>query len=261
MRKALFALLVATAMLSSASLLTVNTFAENANCSIDCEAPTIGRLNDGQRIVEKGFVLNGRSVDVERHSQYVSTTTLNTGGVAKATLIVYENNGVSSIREVALIISDYKDDRNRNDLASISFVQDFTGQQSVRVVDQNGMIKDVTIKPTVIDQFRMSLEFSFKVVQPVDKSAIIVTSWDNNRSSRTNVLLDAIAATGKPIVENVPMTAKDIAAPLKQVKSGKTPSNVECRQGLELVFRTGSGAPACVYPFTAETLRSWGMVR
>lgn len=258
MIKALFALLVAIAAMSSASLFTVNTFAENA-CTADCEAPTLGRLDDGQRIVEKGFTLNGRSADVEHQIQTLSTTTVKTGETAKARLMVYENNGVSSLREVSLSIADYKDDRNRNEIATIAFIQDFTGAQSVRITDPEGVLKDVSVKPTVIDDFRVSLDFSFKVAKPFENSAVIVTAVDDNRGSRTNVFLSAIAATGKPLSENAPI-ASSIAAPLKQVKSGIAPEDVECREGLELVFRTLNGGPACVYPFTAEILRSWGIV-
>lgn len=260
MTKALFSLLVAAAMLSSVSLFTVNTFAENAGCSRDCEAPTIGVLDDGQRVIENGLTLNGKQIDVTHQIQTVATTPMSTGGVVKAKLMVYENNGVSGIREVAFSIADYQDDRNRNEKVTIAFNQAFTGAQSVDVFDPENMIKEVSVKPTVIDQFRTTLDISFKIVKPFDTSAIIVETLDESRSSRTNVILNAIAATGKPIVEKTIEPVREVPAPLKQVKSGTTPEEVECREGLELVIRTANGAPACVYPFTADILRTWGMV-
>ncbi len=61
-----------------------------------------------------------------------------------------------------------------------------------------------------------------------------------------------------PIIVKTPPTAK-VLAPLKQVKAGTTPGMVECREGFELVIRSTTGAPACVYPHTAEKLRNLGL--
>jgi len=90
-------------------------------------------------------------------------------------------------------------------------------------------------------------------------SAVIVESWDADHSSRSNVFLDAIKAYGSPIIEQAAQPAKHVLAPLKQVAAGVAPANVQCRDGFELVIRS-TGAPACVYPFTAEILRNWEMV-
>ncbi|HSA98244.1 MAG TPA: peptidase, partial [Candidatus Nitrosotenuis sp.] len=53
---------------------------------------------------------------------------------------------------------------------------------------------------------------------------------------------------------------KKVLTPLKQVKSGTSPKMVECKKGFELVVRSANGAPACVYPHTAEILRNLGLV-
>jgi hypothetical protein len=144
-------------------------------------------------------------------------------------------------------------------MASISFDQDFTGEHMSDVMDPDGLLKDVRVQATQIDDFRQMIEFSFKVVKPFDASSLIVEMWDAERSARTNVFLDAVQATGDEIVDFVPGPSNTIPAPLKQVANGVAPEDVECRTGLELVIRT-NGAPACVYPFNAEILRSWGMV-
>lgn len=251
-------LLIAAGMLSL-SLFSLNTYAENANCSGDCVAPTIGVLDDGQRIVENGLVINGRAFDADRHIQEIPTMTFNTGSPSKVKLMVYENSGVDSLRHASITITDYQDDRNQNDLASISLNQDFTGEQTVKVVDADGYLTAVTAKATPLDQFRTQVEFSFKAVKPFDTADLVVDLWDDARSSRSNVFLDAVRGTGEPIIEYVPGPVNTTPAPLKQVTDGVAPEDVECREGLELVIRT-TGAPACVYPFTAEILRSWGMV-
>jgi hypothetical protein len=251
-------LLIAAGILSL-SLFSLNTYAENAGCSGDCEAPTIGVLDDGQRIVENGLVINGRAFDANHQIQQIPTMTFNTGSPSKVKLMVYENNGVDSLRHASITITDYQDDRNQNDLASISLNQDFTGKQTVEVVDADGYLTAVTAKATPLDQFRTEVEFSFKVVKPFDTADLVVDMWDDDHSSRSNVFLDAVRGTGKPIIEYVPGPVNTTPAPLKQVADGVAPEDVECRKGLELVIRT-TGAPACVYPFTAEILRNWGMV-
>ncbi|MEM2786286.1 MAG: hypothetical protein QXW37_07210 [Candidatus Nitrosotenuis sp.] len=258
MTKVLLQLLIAAGILSSATILTTNAYAER--CDINCEAPTIGVINNGQRIVDNGLIINGRAFTAEENIQSIPTMTLTTGNTAKIKLEVYEDGGVNEIRHVSIAISDYKDDRNQNELASIWLEQDFTGEQNVRVVDPNGIFKSATAKMTPTDQFRVMVEFSFKVMKPFGTSSLVVDMWDSGRASRTNVFLDAVRATGNEIIDFVPPPPAAVpAAPLKQVADGVAPQDVECREGFELVIRT-TGAPACVYPFTAEVLRSWGMV-
>lgn len=47
--------------------------------------------------------------------------------------------------------------------------------------------------------------------------------------------------------------------PLKQIASGTLPENVTCTEGLQLIFKSTDGSPACVKPKTAEKLieRGW----
>ncbi len=261
MTKVLLQVLIAVGVLSSVSLLTVNSFAENADCSGDCEAPTLGVLDDGQRVVTNGLTINSRSVNVEEQIQSIPTTTFNTGDTAKVKLVVYENNGVSGLRHTSLTISDYKDDKHSSDKATVSFDQNFEGTQTVTVTDPDGFLKGATAKATELNEFTTLVEFSFTIMKPFDTSAVIVESWDAKLSSRSNVFLNAVKANGDPIIEKAPLRPANIVpAPLKQVKVGVAPEMVECREGFELVIRSATGAPACVYPFTAEILRNWDMV-
>ncbi len=260
MTKVLLQILIAVGVLSSVSLFTVNSFAENAGCSGDCEAPTLGVLDDGQQVVTNGLTINSRSVNVEEQVQSITKTTFNTGDTAKVKLVVYENNGVSALRHTEFTISDYADDKHRSDMATISFDQDFEGKQTVTVIDADGFLKDATAKATALDEFTTMVELSFKVMKPFETSAVIVESWDASSSSRSNVFLNAVEATGDPIVEYAVRPANLPPAPLKQVNAGVAPEMVECREGFELVIRSATGMPACVYPFTAEILRNWDMV-
>ena len=55
------------------------------------------------------------------------------------------------------------------------------------------------------------------------------------------------------------MVFKTIPSPKKQIKIGINPNDVTCNEGLELIFKSTDGSPACVKPKTAEKLieRGW----
>ncbi|WP_100182601.1 hypothetical protein [Candidatus Nitrosotenuis aquarius] len=255
----LLQVLIAAGILSI-SLFTANVYAsENANCSRDCEAPTLGVTDSGQRVIDYGLAINGRTFEVDHQIQTNPTMTFTTGNTAKVKLMIYENDGVDEFRHASIAITDYMDDKNQNDKVLISFDQTFDGVQSFEVTDANGYVKDVNVKATQLDQWRTEVVYSFKPVKPFETSALVVEMWDEERSSRSNVFLNAVKATGEEIIEYVPVQSPYVPPPLQQVNDGIAPQDVECRQGLELVIRV-TGTPACVYPFTADTLRAWGLV-
>lgn len=252
----LLQVLIAAGILS-VSLLVSNVYAYN--CAVDCGAPTIGVKHDGQRVVDNGLAINGRTFQVENKIQSIPTMQLHTGDSEKITLTVYEFSGTAALRHASIAISDYKDDKNRSDLAMISFDQDFTGKKTTNVIDHSGVLKDVSVNAVQLDQWRTEITYSFKPVKPFDAKALIVDLWDEDSGSATNVFLNALKTGGKEIVQSVPVQPKHVASPLKQVSDGVAPKNVECRAGLELVFRV-TGGPLCVYPITADTLRVWGLI-
>ncbi len=51
-------------------------------------------------------------------------------------------------------------------------------------------------------------------------------------------------------------------SPLKQFQSGISLQHIECRNGLELIFKSSDGSPACVKPDTKIKLveRGWGII-
>src|SRR5574339_443140 len=131
----LLQVLIAAGILSI-SLFTANVYAsENANCSRDCEAPTLGVTDSGQRVIDNGIAINGRTFEVYHQIQTNPTMTITTGNTAKVKLMIYENDGVSELRHASIAITDYQDDKNQNDKVLISFDQDFTGEQSFDVTD------------------------------------------------------------------------------------------------------------------------------
>jgi len=268
--KSLFQLIIAVAVLSSVSLLAVNAFADTG-CRRDCEAPTLGVTYEGQRLVEKGFTINGNSFDVDELTQTLPTTTVKTGQPVKIHLVVYENSGGQYLRDATLSIGNYTDDTHVNILSTIAFNQNFNVplradllqdsdvSQTSAVTDPSGLLKDVTVKMAEVDSYRTAIDISFKVTKPIDTSDIIVQTIDAKRNSKTNVFNDAILVTDKQTSEVKAKTpAPRVPAPLKLLKSN---SEVVCKEGFELLKRSVTGAPACVSMHTAELLKNRGMAK
>lgn len=269
MTRTLFQLIIAVAVLSSVSLLTVNAFAD-IGCRRDCEAPTLGVTYEGKQIVENGFTINGKSFNVDELTQTLPTTKVRTGELVKIELVVFENSGAEYLRDTSLSIGDYADDTHVNILATMSFKQNFNAllkgslssdsdiSKTSTVVDPTGLLKDVVIKTSEVDSYRTAIVITFRATKPIDTSDIIVQTLDAKKNSKTNIFHDAIAVTGKQIVEvKAKPPVNNVPAPLKLLKSH---SQVVCREGFELVIRSATGAPACVSTYTAEMLRDRGMV-
>ena len=179
-------------------------FAENSNCRGDCVAPTIGTLDDGQIMVTNGFMIKGHAFDITGYSQKIPTTSVLMDETITVKMLVYENSGIQALRQVDFILSDYKDDRNRNDKASISFTQDFTGAQKVNILDHSKILNKVKVTATPVDQFITSIALTFAIQKPLETSSIIIDMVDDSRSLRRNILVDAI------VVENKLTVLKDV---------------------------------------------------
>lgn len=195
MNKPVFAILLAGILVTS--VLAQESFAENSKCDGDCVAPTFGTLDDGRVIVEKGLTINDQSFDVSEFSQTIPTQTFTVGQTNTVKLTVYENSGVSSLRYVSLTISDYKGERDQTEKARIALTQDFDGTQKLDILDFDKILSNVKYNATQIDSFTTVVYFTFDIAKSVDKSALIIESWDDARNARKNILLDTIKAEEK----------------------------------------------------------------
>jgi glucose/arabinose dehydrogenase len=65
-----------------------------------------------------------------------------------------------------------------------------------------------------------------------------------------------------PIISEEKKVGDSSLSPLKQVKTGILPSDVACKTGFELILKSTTGNPACVFPPTASKLVSagWGVL-
>jgi len=246
MNKHLGILMAAVLMISISSY---NAFAENSNCRSDCVAPTIGTLDNDQVMVTNGFTINGQSFNVTEYSQKTPTVKFLVDQPITVKMLVYENSGVQALRQVDLTISDYKDERNRNDKASISFNRDFTGLQKVDVLDSARILKNVKVNAIPVDQFVTSIVFTFDFQKPVDTSSIIVDMADDSRSSRRNILLDSVIVENKnaekikdvKTLENKVTEKKDIKTVEKKAIEKKDTEPVKKEKSKEKSSKTQAG--------------------
>jgi len=195
MNKPVFAALLAAILVSS--IAAQESFAENAKCDGDCEAPTIGSLDDGRMLVEKGLTINDQSFDVSGFTQTIPTQMLVVGQPVTVKMTVYENSGTSALRYASFAIADYKGERDQTQKVRVAFMQNFDGTQKLDVLDFDKTLSNVKYTATQVDSFRTMIEFTFEFAKPVEKSSIIIEAWDDSRSSRKNVLLDAVQVDEK----------------------------------------------------------------
>lgn len=78
------------------------------------------------------------------------------------------------------------------------------------------------------------------------------TSIDTNSTNSTGGM--HYDSSGPPIVIKTPY-------PLQQLRHGIAPKDVNCLQGLHLIFKSENGSPACVKPNTAQILIDHGWAK
>lgn len=195
MNKPVFAILLGIILVSSVS--AQESFAENSKCDGDCVAPTIGSFDDGRKIIDKGISINDQSFDVTGFTQTIPTQMIVVGQPVTVKLTVYENSGVDALRHVSFAITDYKGERDQTQKAKVAFMQNFDGTQNLDVLDFDKLLANVKYTATKMDSFTTMVEFTFDVTKPVEKSAIIVESWDDSRNSRKAILLEALQVDDK----------------------------------------------------------------
>ena len=95
-----------------------------------------------------------------------------------------------------------------------------------------------------------------------------INEWKSWQNSTGGTFYNDLADCGEVIQEELtPQTIKNMIenlspefkTPKQQTNVGILPSEVQCKEGLELIFKSTDGSPACVKPKTAEKLieRGW----
>jgi len=89
---------------------------------------------------------------------------------------------------------------------------------------------DITVNDKIVD---------YSIAQGNDKSILLITLQNDDTNNSINIL-----------------------TPIQQLAQDVSPSDIECKDGLELIFKFSDGSPACVKPKTVEKLiqRGWAIL-
>jgi len=175
-------------------------------CSGDCQPPTLGIDENGQRVVTDGFTYNGYSVDVERFFTPYPLITVNIGEQNKAEFKIFENSGTDSIKHFSLAFG-----LDKNQMISISKVMieldiDFDGTETIIVTDPQNVLDDVRVETIdkvdcngepEIDCLQINIYHTFRA--PLDFDIVATDVWDNKRNAWQNYYNHGIEVVGKSL--------------------------------------------------------------
>jgi len=92
----------------------------------------------------------------------------------------------------------------------------------------------------------------------------IVSGVESEKSSHMEEVFGEQSSITVDLEESIGLTTNEpekikptTLAPLKQIKEGVEPENIQCKETLELIFKA-SGQPACVKETSVQKLISWG---
>lgn len=150
-------------------------------------------------------------------------------------------------------------------------------QQSAEFPDENlamsflNVLEDSRCPSDVTCIWQGKTSLSFNMSQDLKTEIILDTYEQNNSTVFGKYEVELIDVKPYPIstatINNEDYTAvlriskiqSDTLSPLKQLQSGILHGDIQCKAGLELVFKSRDNSPACVTPKTAEKLieRHW----
>ena len=156
--------------------------------SVTCEPPTLGLNTDSKSIVENGFTINGQAYDVESFTQGIPATSLKVGDKNQIILNIHEDTGSNNVMHVGLAIVTPQDNPKLTEIkSSIEWEKDHEGLETVKVIDSNNMLKDVTVDAVIDDDAGLTImTLSFNTSEQLEPVALKVTTWDRKLCSWTN---------------------------------------------------------------------------
>ena len=171
------------------------------SCS-DCTPPTLGFDSNGRQFVSDGFTYNGLPVDVQYFFTSYPLNTVKVGVPNNAEFRIYENQGPDNISHFEFAFGLEKGQMLSESLAVIEWDRDFTGKETVTVVDPNNILSDVTVVTTTetcgeINSslcLIISINHTFRESLPFDMIATNV--WDVKRNSSQNYFNHGIHIVG-----------------------------------------------------------------
>ena len=112
---------------------------------------------------------------------------------------------------------------------------------------------------SVIILVNVPLSFAESIEVELDESLALKSADEKKGATQKEVELDESLAL-KSADEKEKMMEKAYVPPLKQIKQGIEPSDVQCKSSMELVFSI-SGDPSCVKEDSVKKLLSRGWIQ
>ena len=120
----------------------------------------------------------------------------------------------------------------------------------------NTLILSITILSIVIS---MPLAFAESIEVELDET-LGMTTGDEKPKQESKEKTVELDETLKMVIEDEKPKQTSELPPLKQIKEGIEPQDIQCKSSMELIFKH-SGEPSCVKPSSVEKLISRGWTR
>ena len=180
------------------------------NCDRDCEPPTLGvsQINF-QRVVSNGFCYNGSCVDAQSYYTPYPLITTKIGQQNTAKVTIYDNEGTSAIRHVAIGFGIKEGTFFGDSETQIVLDIDHRGIQTISKVDPNNAIGKFDVSATTkkdsiyAGNNVLEVTFTHTFVKPLDFNIVSVFVWDYERNGWQYYFNDGVQVIdpSKPIVQ------------------------------------------------------------
>ena len=136
----------------------------------------------------------------------------------------------------------------------------------VTVLVINQSVSSISFDSIIGDSKLSSTNFAFAEETPINATDATTNSTsveiEDGMTMSDNPTETNATSTNSESAEDDMMETEDevtpaVLSPLKQIKSGTVPTNVVCKEGLDLVFKL-NGQPACVKTTSVQKLIAWG---
>lgn len=135
-----------------------------------------------------GLTINGDTYDISKYVQQIPTKTLYVGSPVTITTKLWEYGGTYQIQGLALFLN--VKGNNPSASSSDTWVQ-YSKISGVTVHDPHNILGKITTD-VKYDQKFMYITFHMTPNSPMNTSGLILTAWDNQLSSHTAKVINAI---------------------------------------------------------------------
>lgn len=173
----------------------------------DCEAPTLGLNDEGNRVVSGGFSYNGNAVDVDSFFTDYPQITAELGAQNTVVLKIYDDDGPDSVRHASVAFGLRAGQSISESLAAIVWNRDHAGNETVTVVDPHGSMQDsVSVSTSEVECSRgssfvcLEVSISHMFLAPLGFDMVGTNAWDADRNGRQNYFNHGVRLVGESLV-------------------------------------------------------------